>query len=76
MRPSDLAAAARIRAGLKSGAARQAREMSGVSAAEIARVLGLTRTSVWEWETGRKQPTASHALAYGRALAALERTAA
>jgi DNA-binding transcriptional regulator YiaG len=71
MRPSDLAAVARIRDELRSGAARKARTAAGVSASEVARVLKVSRSSVSDWETGKRTPDASHALAYGRALAAL-----
>ena len=60
---------ARTRARLASGDARAARLAAGVSAAEFARVLGVTRTVVGEWETKRKRPTAPHALAYGQLLA-------
>jgi DNA-binding transcriptional regulator YiaG len=71
MRPSDLATVARIREELRSGAARKARSAAGVSASEVARVLNVSRTSVSDWETGKRSPDASHTLAYGRALAAL-----
>ena len=76
MRPADLAAAALVRADLKSGAARQARIDAGVSGAEVARELqrrghGVTPQAVFYWETGKNVPTIEHALAYGRVLAAL-----
>ena len=76
MRPSDLAAAARTRAELKSGAARRRREAAGVSMAEVARVIGVSGQAVHYWETNRSIPKAANALAYGRVLAALSRRAA
>jgi DNA-binding XRE family transcriptional regulator len=76
MRPTDLATAVRIRADLASDAARESREAAGVTAADIARVVGVTRQSVSAWERGREVPTIAHALAYGRALAALAPKAA
>ena len=71
MRPADLASAVSVRTSLASHAARQSRETAGVTAADIARVIGVTRQSVSAWENGREVPTIPHALAYGRALAAL-----
>ena len=68
---SDLAAAAAVREDLASGAARKFRVAARVSAAEVARVVGVSRSAVSDWETGRCGPTAGHALAYGRALTAL-----
>jgi len=76
MRPIDLATAVRIRADLASDAARESREAAGVTAADIARVIGVSRQSVSAWERGREVPTIPHALAYGRALAALTPAAA
>ena len=76
MRQSELVAAAAIRAELLSGDARRARVASGVSAAEVARIVGVSRATVSDWEAGRKSPTGGHALAYGRLLAALTRRAA
>ena len=76
MRQSELAAVARTRAGLRSGDARRAREAAGVSAAEVARVIRVSRATVSDWETGRRVPTDGHALAYGRLLAVLARRAA
>jgi DNA-binding XRE family transcriptional regulator len=70
VRPSDLAFVVRTRADLKSGEARRQRESAGVSAAEIAAVAGVSRQSVGGWETGKSVPSAVHALAYGKALAA------
>lgn len=76
MRQSDLTAAAVIRAALQSGECRRDRKAARVSAAEIAQALGVSRTTVGDWEAGRKMPTAAHALAYGRLLRDLARRAA
>ena len=73
MRPIDLATAVRIRTDLASHTSRESREAAGVTAADIARVIGVSRQSVSAWECGREVPTIPHALAYGRALAALDR---
>ena len=76
MRPSDLAAAARVRDDLRAGRARERRIAAGVSGADMARVLRVTPQAVFWWETGQSTPTAAHALAYGRVLAALTAPAA
>ena len=76
MRQSELVAAAAIRAELLSGDARRARVAAGVSAAEVARIVRVSRATVSDWESGRKSPTGEHALAYGRLLAALAQRAA
>jgi DNA-binding XRE family transcriptional regulator len=76
VRPTDLATARQVRADLSSDTARETREASGMTAADIARVVGVSRQAVSSWETGAVVPTVEHALAYGRALAALGRRAA
>lgn len=74
MRPSDLAAAVRTRAELASKAAREARENAEITAADMARTIGVTRQSVSSWETGATEPTLEHALAYGRVLRELAKS--
>ena len=76
VRPSDLAAATRIRDDLRNGTARERRIASGHTGADMARVLHVTPQAVFWWETDQATPTVPHALAYGRALAAVERKAA
>lgn len=76
VRPADLALAARTRVDLAAGRARIEREAAGVTAAEVAATLNVTRSAVWMWETGTRRPSAGHALAYGRLLASLTRAAA
>lgn len=75
MRPSDLAAAVRVRADLASDAAREAREKAGITAADMARALGVSRQAVSSWETGAAVPTLEHALAYGKVLRDLAKAA-
>lgn len=76
MRPADLAIVARTRTALRSGSARLARIQADVTAAELARAVKVSRTTLGDWEAGRKRPTEAHALAYARALAAAEQKAA
>ena len=78
LRPSDLAAARRVQDDLKSGAARAERVALGVSGAAVARAMRprVSPQAVFWWETMVNTPTAEHALAYGRVLAALRRRAA
>lgn len=76
MRPSDLGVVISVRAELRSGGARKIRERLDITAAEMGRAVGVSRTTIGDWEAGRKRPTDLHALAYGRALAAAERKAA
>jgi DNA-binding XRE family transcriptional regulator len=76
VRPAELAAVAAFRAELASGKARTARESAGLSPAEVASALGVSRQTVGLWESGKRKPTAEHALAYGRLLARLSRKVA
>ena len=55
-----------------SGQARRIREQAGVSAALLARSIGVQEATVWRWETGRSRPREDAAL---RWLEALERMA-
>jgi DNA-binding transcriptional regulator YiaG len=71
VRPAELEIVARTRAGLSSGEAGRVRAGAGVSAAEVARVVGVSPESVRYWERGLRTPDAPHALAYGRLLAHL-----
>jgi DNA-binding XRE family transcriptional regulator len=52
-----------------------AREAAGITAADVARSIGVSRQSVSSWEAeseeARVVPTLEHALAYGKVLAAL-----
>lgn len=76
MRPADLAIVISARADLAAGKAQAARTAAGLSRAEIASALGVSRQAVGSWETGRSVPSAVHALAYGKLLRQLARMAA
>jgi transcriptional regulator with XRE-family HTH domain len=67
---------AQARADLASGAARDTRRAARLSQAEVAAELGVARSAVGHWESGRSIPSAEHALAYGRLLRQLARKAA
>lgn len=76
MRPADLALIAATRSDLASGRARQAREAARVTQTEMAGTLGVHRSAIGHWESGRCAPGAAHALAYGRLLRTLGKKAA
>jgi len=70
VRNTDIAAIARLRASFRNGTARQARLAAGISMAEIASATGVSRQAIGSWERCRSIPSAGHALAYAKALAA------
>jgi len=76
MRAADVVMVAQIRADLRSGRAREAREATRAAQREIALALGVTRAAVSHWESGRSAPSAEHALAYRRLLDRLAKAAA
>jgi DNA-binding XRE family transcriptional regulator len=76
MRPADLATVSRTRESLASGAARARRIAVGARQSDVAEALGVSRSAVGHWETGRAVPSAEHALAYGRLLRQLGKKAA
>jgi DNA-binding transcriptional regulator YiaG len=72
----DLALIAETRRALADGSAKRRRIASGIRQVEMAVVLHVVQSTVSQWETGRRVPDATCALAYGKALAAAERRAA
>jgi DNA-binding XRE family transcriptional regulator len=76
MRPADVAIIMQTRAELASGDARQARATARITQGEMASALGVSRSALGHWETGRSVPSAEHALAYGRLLRQLAKRAA
>jgi transcriptional regulator with XRE-family HTH domain len=47
---------------------RVARRRRGLSATEVARRVGVSRNTLWRWETGRAGPSGRHLLALAEAL--------
>lgn len=45
----------------------------GVTQAQIARELGVTRKSIYRWETGESEPTGTNRIEYARILDAWKR---
>lgn len=54
------------------GVCRALRQASGLSAADVARALGLTRQAVTAWERGERRPSAVNCDGYLRVLRMLE----
>lgn len=63
---------ARLRADVASGRAREVRERSRLSQAEVAEAVGVTQPTVAGWEAGRKMPHGERAARYADLLARLE----
>ena len=72
----DLALITEMRRALADGTAKRRRIASGIRQVEMAAVLHVVQSTVSQWETGKRTPDTTCALAYGRALAAAERQAA
>lgn len=76
MRPADVAIVSRTRDALAAGTAKAARIAAGARQSDVAGEIGVSRSAVGHWETGKAVPSAEHALAYGKLLARLARKAA
>jgi DNA-binding transcriptional regulator YiaG len=59
------------RRALAGGEMRSLRKSLGVSAAEAAHAIGVSRQTVLNWESGRSSPTRTHLLRYAKLLAGL-----
>ncbi len=76
MNHQDLTLITETRRALADGSAKARRIASGVRQVEMAAVLGVSPSTVSQYESGRRVPDAARALAYDKALAAAERRAA
>lgn len=52
--------------------ARAIREEAGATQEQFAAELGVTRLSIWRWETGKCRPRGESAIRYARLLDALQ----
>lgn len=59
---------ARCRQLVASGAARSIREAAGLSLAEVAGAVGVSKAAVIRWERQERIPRGAHALKYGHLL--------
>ena len=55
---------------------RDIREGAGVSLGMVARAVGVSRTAVFNWETGQRRPSAEHLPLYLEALTVLSASSA
>jgi DNA-binding transcriptional regulator YiaG len=62
-----------VRAAARSGKARQLREGAGISQAEVAAAVGVTRACVSRWEAGARKPGGQAAQRYAQLLELLKR---
>jgi transcriptional regulator with XRE-family HTH domain len=62
---------AELCAWIRSGKARELRELSGLTQGEIARDCEVTHVAVMRWEKGERRPRGRNALAYHKALSSL-----
>lgn len=45
-----------------------ARQIAGITQQELAKVLSVSETTVWNWENGRSEPTIGQALKIAEAV--------
>lgn len=64
----DLSTISETRIALADGSARQRRTAAKIRLREIAAAIGVSPSTVSQWETGKREPGAEHALAYARNL--------
>lgn len=60
-----------VRNDVLSGRAREIRESSGLSQAELAATIDVARSTVYLWEAKRRRPHGSAAIRYGKFLGTL-----
>jgi DNA-binding transcriptional regulator YiaG len=64
---------ARVRELAASGRARLIREQARLSLSDISNVVGVDKTSIFRWETGKRRPTGQAAVRWLRLLEELLR---
>ena len=48
------------------------RETAGLTLEQVADELGVTKMTVWRWETGERTPRGEHRMEYSRLLRAMK----
>lgn len=76
MRESEALVLVQIRNDVLSGEAREIRERSGLSQAEMAAAIDVPRSTLHLWETKQRRPHGCAAIRYGKFLAMLAAKAA
>lgn len=71
VKETDALVLAQVRNDVLSGRAREIRECSGLSQAEMAEAIGTARSTVALWETHLRRPHGDAAIRYGKFLATL-----
>jgi len=76
VRQRDIEALTDIRGQIANGRAKAARKAAAIRQHEIAAALGVVPSTISQWASGKRVPSAEHALAYGKLLRQLARKAA
>jgi transcriptional regulator with XRE-family HTH domain len=71
-RTDDLAAIITVRLWCQSGRAREIREASGLTLAEIGALAGASPQAVYRWEMGQRTPRGGNAAQYYKVLVRAE----
>ena len=74
--PASTAEVARVRSLFASGDARRLRESASLSLEDVARAVGVNRSSIYRWESGETRPSRDEAIRAGALFAALKRVGA
>jgi DNA-binding XRE family transcriptional regulator len=69
--PADVRCLMEVRRWARSGRARELRVRAGLTQAEVAGAVGVSRETVNLWEHGKRVPRTARALRYGRFLTAI-----
>lgn len=71
--PREVLELLNVRESARSGKARELRTRAGLSLADVARDVGVTATTILNWEVGKYSPHGEAAARYGRLLNELRR---
>jgi len=55
----------------RSGRGARLRELAGLSQTDIAKLIGVSSSTVSRWESGERAPRSEHAVLYAKALRAI-----